>query len=281
MVLTPRRALIAAAGVLAVSAAPAAAQVTNGNQIFNGKVCVGSACGTDPGANGLTLDVTAADSPATRYRQAGGSFGAQTWDVGGNEASFFVRDFTAGSLMPFRIRPGAPTSALDLQADGAVSTVGVLEQTMQGASAGADLPSTGILAQLRTLAFKRYTRASLSHVVPEPAGFASAFGVGSGTRVAPADIAGVALAAVKELDARVSTLQLTPGPKGDAGARGADGAPGAAGATGAAGAPGAAAPASGLTAANARIARLERDNRKLTKSLSSLRKQIARLAKRP
>jgi hypothetical protein len=40
--------------------------------------------------------------------------------VAGNEANFFVRDVTSGSRLPFRIRPGAPTSSLDIAADGRV-----------------------------------------------------------------------------------------------------------------------------------------------------------------
>jgi hypothetical protein len=44
----------------------------------------------------------------------------QTWDIAGNEANFFVRDVTGGSLLPFRIRPGAPTSSIDIAPDGDV-----------------------------------------------------------------------------------------------------------------------------------------------------------------
>jgi hypothetical protein len=50
----------------------------------------------------------------------GGGFTAQTWDVAGNEANFFVRDVTGGSRLPFRIRPGAPTSSIDISAAGSV-----------------------------------------------------------------------------------------------------------------------------------------------------------------
>jgi hypothetical protein len=59
------------------------------------------------------------DTPAVRFEQNNtGGFTAQTWDVAGNEANFFVRDVTSGSRLPFRIRPGAPTSSLDISADG-------------------------------------------------------------------------------------------------------------------------------------------------------------------
>jgi hypothetical protein len=61
------------------------------------------------------------DTPAMRFEQnSGGGFTAQTWDVAGNEANFFVRDVTGGSRLPFRIRPGAPTSSIDINAIGNV-----------------------------------------------------------------------------------------------------------------------------------------------------------------
>ena len=69
----------------------------------------------------LDLHVNTTDTPGMRLEQnAGGGFSAQTWDVAGNEANFFVRDVTSGSRLPFRIRPGAPTSSIDIAADGDV-----------------------------------------------------------------------------------------------------------------------------------------------------------------
>jgi len=67
----------------------------------------------------LDLHMNTSDTPAVRFEQNNtGGFTAQTWDVAGNEANFFVRDVTSGSRLPFRIRPGAPTSSLDISADG-------------------------------------------------------------------------------------------------------------------------------------------------------------------
>jgi hypothetical protein len=61
------------------------------------------------------------DTPTVRLEQTNaGGFSAQTWDVAGNEANFFVRDLTGGSRLPFRIRPGAPTSSIDIAANGNV-----------------------------------------------------------------------------------------------------------------------------------------------------------------
>jgi hypothetical protein len=88
------------------------------NSLFvasNGKV------GLRTGTPVLDLHITTSDTPAHRLEQtAAGGFTAQTWDIAGNEANFFVRDVTGGSRLPFRIRPGAPTSSIDINASGNV-----------------------------------------------------------------------------------------------------------------------------------------------------------------
>lgn len=69
----------------------------------------------------LDVHANTGNTPAIRLEQNNsGGFTAQTWDMAGNEANFFVRDVTHGSLLPFRIRPGAPTSSIDISADGDV-----------------------------------------------------------------------------------------------------------------------------------------------------------------
>jgi hypothetical protein len=69
----------------------------------------------------LDVHVLTGNTPAMRYEQDGsGGFTAQTWDIGANEANFFVRDVTGGSRLPLRIRPGAPTSSVDINASGNV-----------------------------------------------------------------------------------------------------------------------------------------------------------------
>src|SRR5438552_18860888 len=69
----------------------------------------------------LNLHITASDTPAIRQEQTNvGGFTAQTWDIGANEANWFVRDVTGGSRLPLRIRPGAPTSSVDISASGNV-----------------------------------------------------------------------------------------------------------------------------------------------------------------
>ena len=69
----------------------------------------------------LNLDINSSNTPAIRLAQTGsGGFTPQTWDVGSNEANFFIRDVTGGSRLSFRIRPGAPTSSIDIAASGRV-----------------------------------------------------------------------------------------------------------------------------------------------------------------
>jgi hypothetical protein len=77
--------------------------------------------GIKTGTPVLDLHIAASDTPAQRLEQTtAGGFSAQTWDIAGNEANFFVRDVTGGSRLPFRIRPGAPTSSIDINASGSV-----------------------------------------------------------------------------------------------------------------------------------------------------------------
>ncbi|KAA3621109.1 MAG: T9SS C-terminal target domain-containing protein [Flavobacterium sp.] len=67
----------------------------------------------------VRLHIFNQDTPTIRLDQVGG-FGDYKWDVAANETNFFVRDVSGGSLLPFRIRPGAPTSSLDISSSGAV-----------------------------------------------------------------------------------------------------------------------------------------------------------------
>jgi hypothetical protein len=65
------------------------------------------------------IDVKTGNTPTLRLQQDGSSgFTAQSWDIAGNEAGFFVRDVTNGSTLPFRIIPGAASSTLVIDDDG-------------------------------------------------------------------------------------------------------------------------------------------------------------------
>ena len=69
----------------------------------------------------VELHAADGDTPTLRLEQNGSSgFTPQTWDLASNETNFFIRDVTNSSRLPFRIRPGAVTSSLDIQSDGDV-----------------------------------------------------------------------------------------------------------------------------------------------------------------
>lgn len=64
------------------------------------------------------------NTPTVRLQQDGSSgFTAQTWDLAGNEANFFIRDATSGSTLPFRLFPGAPSNALCIE--GSTGDIGI------------------------------------------------------------------------------------------------------------------------------------------------------------
>ena len=65
----------------------------------------------------VDVHIKSGNTPTLRLEQDGSSgFTPQTWDVAGNEANFFIRDATNGSTLPFRIFPGAPSNAVNIEA---------------------------------------------------------------------------------------------------------------------------------------------------------------------
>jgi hypothetical protein len=180
------------------------------------------------------------DTPAIRFEQSNTSgFSAQTWDVAGNEANFFVRDLTSGSRLPFRIRPGAPTSSIDIAASGNVGIGtaspqqklhvagnGQLDGNLQvngsvqvegrvtelsDMNAKQDFKSVDgqrVLLRLRGVPILtwryRADASGVRHMGPTAQDFFAAFGLGQDERhIAPLDANGVTLAAVQELDRTV------------------------------------------------------------------------------
>jgi len=102
----------------------------------------------------LDVHVNTTDTPAIRLEQNNsGGFTAQTWDVAGNEANFFVRDVTSGSRLPLRIRPGAPTSSLDIAASGNIgintaaptrAKLEINQASLFSASGGIEINAAGV-----------------------------------------------------------------------------------------------------------------------------------------
>ncbi len=77
--------------------------------------------GMGTAAPGLDLEIKTGNSPGIRLNQdSTGGFTAQAWDVSGNETSFFVRDVSHNSQLPFRITAGATDSSIFIAADGDV-----------------------------------------------------------------------------------------------------------------------------------------------------------------
>lgn len=69
------------------------------------------------GTNSPVVEIHSVDgnTPTLRFEQDNsGGWTPQTWDMAGNEANFFIRDVTNGSKLPFRIKPGAPTSSIHI-----------------------------------------------------------------------------------------------------------------------------------------------------------------------
>lgn len=279
-----------AAAALAVPIA-GADTVVAGNQEVQGFQCLGPTCANGEAfpPDGLYSLIKGTNSPGIRLAQSGGSFGTQTWDIAGNEANFFIRDATNGSTLPFRIRPGAPTSGFDMGANGNILNRGLVQQNAGDMASPSVADGSDLLTRLSSVPVNDYTYASATHIAPDPATFYSTLGIGSASNVlAPQDVAGVALAAVKALNAQVSSLSLTPGPAGPAGPTGATGPQGPKGDTGATGPQGATGPAGpagpagtspDLTALQAAVRKLQTQNARLTRSVRTLKTQMAEVRK--
>lgn len=182
----------------------------------------------------LELQITDTDTPTVRLEQTGaGGFTPQTWDVAGNEANFFVRDVTNGSLLSFRIRPGAPSSSIDIAANGNVGigtdspqarlhvngdayVAGTLTQ-LSSRSAKTNLlavASDAVLDQLSRLPLWTWNYLSRDaddrHIGPVAEDFYATFGFGtSAKQLAPSDVAGVALAASQALQREIAERDRT------------------------------------------------------------------------
>ncbi|WP_172300521.1 hypothetical protein [Pseudoruegeria sp. HB172150] len=64
----------------------------------------------------LDLHILSGNTPALRFEQDGASgFRPQTWDMGGNEAGFFIRDTSHGGALALRIQPDAGDDAMVIE----------------------------------------------------------------------------------------------------------------------------------------------------------------------
>ena len=95
----------------------------------------------------LELHIRDGDSPGIRLEQdASSGFSARTWDVAANETSFFIRDATGGSALPFRVFAGSLTNTLRVAPAGVIVGPGGSLST-----AGASLDVRGVTATERII----------------------------------------------------------------------------------------------------------------------------------
>lgn len=89
------------------------------NALYVGSSSSGNYIGMGTTAAAQNLHIKDGNSPGIRLEQDGSSgFAAQSWDIGGNETGFFVRDATNNSKLPLRIRTGAPSASIYVDVDG-------------------------------------------------------------------------------------------------------------------------------------------------------------------
>lgn len=65
------------------------------------------------------IHVTGPDSPTVRLYQSSSTYGNYTWDVGGNEVTFFIRDGVKNRI-PLRIEANAPANSIAVEDTGYV-----------------------------------------------------------------------------------------------------------------------------------------------------------------
>ncbi len=196
----------------------------------------------------LDLHAASPNTPALRLEQNGlGAFTPQTWDVGGNEIYFFVRDVTNGSRLPLKILPGASTNALVVDTAGNLilgndSNASSFRLVVRNIANDTDLltldnsgnlTASGMvsgssskklksdihavdndallqkLSQLDILEWQySHDQSGARHMGAMAEDFHALFGLGSSAEfLAPSDMAGVALAAIRAQQDRIEALE--------------------------------------------------------------------------
>jgi hypothetical protein len=265
---------VAASMSLFIAAPASADQVIPDDLSVQGSSCIGLDCVDNESFGFDTLRLQENnlrikfDDTSTSSGFPNNDWALQANETGSGGASrFMLFDETAGRI-PLSVFAGAPADALVITAAGEVRAAKFLSQRVATENQ-APADAAGVLAALRSLDLSTSTfaanPASPRHLSPAAHDFHHAFGLGAddGT-VAPADMAGVALAAVKALDTRVNALTTGPrGPVGAAGPQGPAGAPGPQGRRG--------------SVARWRIRRLERRNEHLKTRVERLERQMSKV----
>lgn len=238
--------VVVSAIALAIAPTANADNVVADDQIVQGSICGGPDCVNNESFGFDTLRLKGTTLRLAFNDTSVGAFPSNDWALVANDADgvgpdsyFGFQDVTADTI-PFRIAAGAPTGTLTVRGDGSVLLgTGALLQRVDGTttSAAAAIDPDALLTALRALPVGTYQftadAANLRHLGPMASDFNAAFALGTGTSESSiADQAGVALAATKELAARVADLQGARGAKGETGPTGPAGANGRDGANG-------------------------------------------------
>lgn len=230
------------AAALALPVAAVADVVVADDQIVTGRLCAGVDCIND---EDFGSDLLRLKENNLRLVFTDTTPGATDWQVVANESAdgglafFGVHDQTTDRY-GLRVRAGVFDDTLVLDPAGRPRlTQGIVTQPAGAATSGrAPVDGPALLAALRELPVFTYQLAGESGEVrrigPRSAAFGTAFGLASGSQLSTMDVAGVALAAVKELDPLVAGATAgAPGPQGatgPAGPKGVQGDPGPPGA---------------------------------------------------
>ncbi|MBM4256865.1 MAG: hypothetical protein FJ147_13335 [Deltaproteobacteria bacterium] len=100
--------------------------------IVQGGICVGPECVNGEDFTEIDWKIKFNDNPGLRFQQTTtGGNPAQSWDLGGNENTFFIQDFTR-NLFPFTVATSAPTNSFFI---GSTGTVGFGTNTPIGNAA--------------------------------------------------------------------------------------------------------------------------------------------------
>jgi hypothetical protein len=158
----------------------------------------------------VELHIVDGDTPTVRLDQDGSSgWAAQRWDLAGNEMNFFVRDVTNGSKLPFRIFPGSESDSLEIKPTGVeVNVAFSAVSDVNKKTRLTPVDPAGVLAKVAELPVTTWSfkadPAIATHLGPTAQDFYRIFDLGSDDRhIAPLDVAGVALAAIQGLNARI------------------------------------------------------------------------------
>lgn len=227
-----------------VAATPALAdQLVADDLVVQGSICTGFDC-NDGEAFGT--DTVRLEENNTRIAFADTSAGAgepgADWEITANDSASGGANRlgvlqTDTSSVAFNVLSGAGNDTLHISGSGAVIAanggfLAGIDPTVTSNPAGVatgDVLTDLVGVPMSTWRFAADASAD-RHVGPDGAEFNAAIGVGSGSDVATSDLLGVALAALRDVDASVAGIQAGPvGDRGAVGPAGQDGTPGRAG----------------------------------------------------